>query len=349
MEKKIEPAKLNEWARKVLGKFGFVEEAARAAADCLVEADVQGLDTHGVSIILPRYLILLERQLIDKGADIKIINETENTALIDGLNNLGAIVAEKSIAICLEKAEKHNAAWVSVRGSNHLGFLAYWCGKIIEHGMIGFVTSNGGPDMALHGSLGKHVATNPICIGAPGKPFPLILDMASSAVSMGRIRSYANRGESIPGTWGMDSTGNPTTDPNAVLEGGALLPVGAHKGSGIAVMVDVLCGALSGALVSPNRIGLSKATGPSDLGHLFGAIKIESFCPKEEFVARMEHLISAFHGLPKGPGVDSIHLPGQGKFETAEKRRQEGIPFPDAAVKVLEEMAERYDMPIPYM
>ena len=155
--------------------------------------------------------------------------------------------------------------------------------------------------------------------------------------------------EFIPETWGMDSTGKVTTDPNAVLKGGALLPMGAHKGSGIAVMVDVLCSALSGALESSRRIGVSKATSPSDLGQLYGAIKIESFCPMDIFLDRMENLIRVLHFLPKVPGVDRIFLPGEHKYETAERRRKEGIPFSPDAVKVLEEIAERYELLLSYI
>ncbi len=343
----VMPPDLCDFATQILNHFGFSEEASKAAAEMLVAADVHGLQSHGVSLALPRYLIILERGLISKGSDVRVVNETQSTALVDGQNNLGAVVAEKSVEILIDKARQVGSAWVSVNNSNHIGFLAHWCQKIIQHDMIGFVMTNGGPDMGIHGGLGKTMGTNPICIGAPGRPFPLILDMASSAVAMGKIRAAAMSNQEIPDNWGTDNAGQPTTNPSDVLGGGALLPMAGHKGSGLAVMVDVLCGLLSGANYSNDIIPVSRTTEPPNMGHLFGAICIDSFCPVDAFYGRSTEFIAALHCLPRLPGVDRIYLPGEKEFATAAKQRCEGVFVSEEAKLTIEELAAKYNCKAP--
>ena len=343
----VMPKPLSHWAKEVLVHFGFCSAAAQATADMLVEADVHGLQSHGVSISLPRYLILLERKLVNKNDEVTVVQETPTTALLDGRDNLGAIVAEKAIDILLDKARSHNSAWVSVHGSNHIGFLAHWCRKIVAHDMIGFVYSISGPEMAIHGCRHRSIGNNPISIGAPGKPFPLVLDMSSSSTAMGKVRAAALKGQQIPTGMAMDIEGNPTNAPQAVLDGGALLPSGGHKGSGIAVMVDVLCGLLSGANVHPHREGVPTATGPLNVGHLFGAIRVDSFCPIDTFHSRVEQYIQIMHSLPRLPGVERIYLPGEIEYETAQTRRSQGIPLSAEHTKVLRDLGQKYNCPLP--
>lgn len=341
------PQELRKWTSRILCRFGFDQEAVDCAADMLVEADVHGLRSHGVSLLLPRYLILMERGLIGKGAAMTVLQETATTALVDGRDNLGAIVAEKAVGIAVAKAQQNHAAWVAVRHSNHLGPLAHWCRKIVAHDLIGLVLSNAGPDMAVHGSFGKTIGTNPICVGAPGNLFPVILDMASSASAMGKIRAAALNHDPIPPQWGMDRIGRPTTDPREVLEGGALLPLGGHKGSGLAIVVDILCAMLSGANDSTRIPPVSKAMEPPNVGHLFGAIRIDAFGPIEEFRRSMTRFADTLHALPRLPEVDRILLPGEIEFETAQACRKEGVFFSSDAWRELERMANQYDCPLP--
>ena len=338
----VAPDQLFGWTAAVLAKFGFDKQAADATAQMLVEASVHGLDSHGVTTVLPRYLILLDNGVVQKGSHIEILDETPTTALIDGQNNLGAIVADNAVRIVVEKAKQNRTAWVSVRHSNHIGVLAQWCRQIVKHDMIGIVMTSAGPDVAVHGSLGKKIGSNPICIGAPARQFPIVMDMASSAVAMGKVRAAALQGQKIPPQWGMDSSGQPTTDPKEVCQGGAVLPMSGHKGTALAIMVDILCGLLSGADFSLKMasVGTSK---PMNIGNIFGAIRIDAFCPLDTFYSRMDELIETVHSLPRLDGVDRIYLPGEIEFETALRRRRDGIPVSTEEQQLLDQLAQRFN------
>jgi len=345
---RIMPEPLFEWTREIMSGFGFCHAAAEATARMLTEADVHGLDSHGVSIVLPRYTIILDKGLVNTGDDITIVQESETTALIDGQNNLGAINARQAIDLLVEKARAHNVAWVGVCGSNHIGFLSHWCRQIVEHDMIAYVSSNSGREMAMHGTLGKTIGNNPIAIGAPGDPFPVVLDMSSSSMATGKVRALAAQGGSLPTASAMDAMGNVTTDPQVMLDEGALLPTGGHKGSGLAVMVDVVCALLTGAM--PSALSAQRATEvaqPVNIGHMFGAVRIDAFCPPDEFRRRARDYVAFLHELPRLPDVDCLYLPGERSFDTARQRRSDGIPLSAEALEALQALAEKYHCPLP--
>lgn len=338
---------LRDWTTSVLTRFGYELAAAEATARMLVEADLRGINSHSVAVMLPRYLILVERGLINKGTQVKVLRETANTVLLDAQNNMGAVVAEKAVELLVAKAHQASVAWAAIRNSNHIGVLGSWCDRIVGQEMIGLLTTNAGPDLSVHGSLGKRIGTNPICLGAPGPEFPVIVDIASSTTAMGKIRAAALNGEKIPTTWGMDESGQPTEDPNKVLEAGALLPLGGHKGTGLAILVDILCGILSGANCSIDMQPISKANEPLNSGQFMGAIRVDAFCPHDIFHQRMQAMIDQIHAMPRLPQVERIYLPGERSFETARQRRTEGIPISAQMRTRLEELARDYGVALP--
>jgi LDH2 family malate/lactate/ureidoglycolate dehydrogenase len=343
----LSPEELRDWVAKILSSFGMDDRAAKATGEMLVEADIHGLQSHGVSVMLARYLILMERGLIGKGSDFEIIKETPTTALIDGRNNIGAIVAENATDIAINKAKESSVAWVSVNHSNHIGPLAHWCRKIISNEMIGIVMSNTGACMTVYGASGKTLGTNPISIGAPGPSFGVVLDMASSMTAMGKVQAAMVNNTNIPAGWGVDRSGESTTDPVEVFKHGALLPIGGHKGSGLAVMIEIMCAVLSGANYSKKMQPVSKATEPLNIGNMFGAIRIDAFMSPDEFYKRITEYIEILNTQKRLPDIEKIYLPGQLEFEIAQKNRKQGIAVTPETKTVLNEIAGKYSCPLP--
>ena len=216
----VQASKLENIVTAILEKNNVPTEEAQVVATSLVDADLRGVSSHGV-VRLPIYLTRLQNGVIPSKAKIEIVKETESTAVIDGKDGLGQVISKKAIDLLLEKAEKNAISAVTVRNSNHYGAAAYWASKIQEKNMIGFSFSNVEPLMTPPGGAAARIGNNPISIVVPtGDSRPIVIDMATSTVPLGKIVSAKSKGESIPEGWAVDSTGKPTTDPNEVINGG---------------------------------------------------------------------------------------------------------------------------------
>jgi L-2-hydroxycarboxylate dehydrogenase (NAD+) len=324
---------LRDYVVRFFMKFGVPEADARKSADILVTADLRGVDSHGVIRLDTYYGIRLRKGLIDPNPKISILQETPTTLAIDGGSGLGQVVGHYAMTRCMEKAREVGVGMVTVRNSNHYGIAGYYAMMALEHDMIGISYTNSQPLVAPTYGKTPFLGTNPIAVAVPaGQQRPYVLDMATSIVPIGRVTVYQKAGKQIPEGWGIDKEGQVTTDPNAVLKGGALMPLGGidimrgYKGYGLALLVDIFSGVLSGASTGP-EVGHPNENKPADVGHYFAAIRVDAFRPIIDFKAHMDRLIQELKDAPKAVGQERIFIHGEKEFELAEKYTREGVPL----------------------
>ena len=340
---------LKEFCSRILQKVGLPEPDADLTADNLVFANLRGTDTHGISR-LGIYIQLIEGGVVKARPSLKILRDNGSTLLIDGDDALGQVSGGLAMKLAIERAEKSGISCVGVRNGGHLGALAYWAMKALPHDMIGICTTNTPSVLAPWGGKESGLGNNPFAIAAPtGNEMPLVLDMALSIVARGNLFLASREGKKIPEDWAIDKNGKPTQDPNKALEG-SVLPIGAYKGSGIAIMIDVLCGVLmgsafgrdTGSVIPPD---LSKHLG---LGHVMMAIPIKGFIPLDDFKLRVNRLIDQIKQSPLADGFDEILIPNEKEFHNELNRKKEGIPLTRATVDELCRLAEKYQVPSPF-
>lgn len=336
--------KLQGFCAQVFERSGVPAEQAGIVADSLIQADLRGVESHGV-VRTAIYLKRVEAGKMDPTSKISILNDTGSTLLLDGNNNFGAVVGSQALEIAMERSKQHGVGIVAVRGSNHFGTGAYYTLKAIQKDQILLVMSNASQTMPPTGGVRPFLGTNPLAVGVPaGEELPFILDMATSVVARGKIIVAAQKGESIPLGWAIDKEGNPTTDANAALEG-SVLPIGGPKGYAISMFIDILSGVLTGA-------GFGKYVNnmyenwekPQNVGHFFIALDIEKFIPVDHFKVRMDDYIRSLKAEPKAPGVLEIFIPGELEHRQTVKRKAEGIELPLKVVQELMEIGLRYDL-----
>ena len=275
----VMPDVLEDYAVKILvAAVDMPEEHARVTADNLVFGNLRGVDTHGIAR-LGVYLKHLEEGQAVARPNLKVLKDNGCTILLDADHALGQVAANYGMTTAIERAKERGISWVGVRNGGHIGPLAYWSMMALKHDMIGICTTSTTPVMAAWGSRETTVGNTPISIAAPSTgDMPLVLDMALSVAARGNLFVASRQKTKIPDGWAIDKEGVPTNDPDAALLG-SVLPIGTYKGSGLALMIEVLTGALMGSnfgtdkgqLVPPN---LEK---PLGLTHLFIALPIEDF------------------------------------------------------------------------
>lgn len=358
----VKAEKLKAFCQEVFMKLGVPEEDAIITADVLVVADLRGIFSHGVAR-MPRYVNGLKSGMMKARPEIKVVRETAITATIDADAGLGQPVSYKAMKLAIQKALEHGVGLVAVRNSNHYGIAGYYSMMALEHDLIGVSSTNA--DVLVVPTFGRKamLGTNPISIAVPaGKERPFVLDMATSAVPRGKLEVYERLGKKMPLGWATDEKGLPTDDPGLVLRnlaerrGGGLLPLGGageemggHKGYGLALAVDIFCGVLSGAAYA-DLVYPRDAQGrplPSNIGHFFGAIRIDAFRPLDEFKAAMDDLIQRLKESPKAEGQTRIYIHGEKEFEAAERFAQEGIPLDKKVVANLKAIAQEFGVELP--
>ncbi len=346
---RVDAKRLTDFSTKALQKVGVSEEDAQLTARILVATDLRGVDTHGV-INLSRYIrggIRLGN--INVNPKPKIFNQAPSTATMDGDQGLGFVIGHRAMIEAMHRAEKTGAGFIAVRNSTHFGAAAYYAMMALEHDMIGIAVTNTPAAVAPPGSTKPAVGTNPLAVAAPaGKKPPFVLDMATSVVAGVKLEIARRDGDSIPEGWAIDKEGKPLTDPTKVLYRGgegSMLPLGGtpklggYKGFGLGVLVDILCGVLSGS-----SAGIIWSNTPGIRGnmfcHFFGALRIDSFLPVENFKKSMDEMIEAFEALPTLPGVKKIRAAGGYKAEIIKDREANGIPLRVDVAQDLQELAK---------
>lgn len=329
---------LKEFCVEVLKQVGVPSDHAYTVAESLVEANLRGVDSHGV-ILLPRYIKRIKLGLMNPEVVLKVVRDSGAIAVIDGYNGLGQVIATKAMEIGIGKAKEHGVGVVGVRNSNHFGMAAYIAMQALESDMIGIVFSNAAPSMAPWGGTRPLFGTNPLAIAVPTDTESIVLDMALGIVARGKIRAAAREEKKIPKEWALDEHGKPTTDPKEALKG-SVLPIAGPKGYALALMVDVLSGVLTGSFFADTISSVHEAGGVTHVGHLVEAINIESFMPVKEFKDRMGEIRSKVKGSRLADGVNKIYLPGEIEFDKKKERLELGIPLSEAEQQQLKELAE---------
>jgi LDH2 family malate/lactate/ureidoglycolate dehydrogenase len=319
---------------------GVPAEHARTSAECLVQADLRGVETHGIAR-LPVYLQRLERGMVVPNPPLDIEQTTPAAARLDGGNGLGFVVGRKAMSHAIEMAGTYGIGMVAANNSNHFGMAASYLIQAIEAGFIAMVFTNASKAMPPWGGRDGLLGTSPFAAGAPsGKEAPFILDMSPAVAARGKIRKAERLGEQIPLGYALDADGKPTTDPSAAMKG-VVLPIGGPKGSGIAMLMDIMGGIFSGANFGGDvNDQYNVWDKPQGVGHFFLAIKPGLFVTEEGFRTRMDELARRVHGARTAEGFDEVLMPGEIETRLEAERRRSGIPYKAAELKAIETVAE---------
>ena len=340
--RRVDAARLEQLVADIYHGLGVPTDDARLLANALVDADLRGVHSHGCRWV-PTYARSIRAGTVNLHPTIRAVRDDGPTCLLDGDGGLGHVLATRAMRLAIEKAKRHGVGVVAMRNSQHIGALAYYTQMAADAGCLGFATTNAGIAMVPPGGREKIVGLNPLSWAAPtARPWSLNLDMATSVVAGSKLGMAIERGEKIPFGWAVDADGNPTDDPKKGMEGG-LLPLGGPKGYGLAVMLDVMAGVLSGG-----RFG--RGLGMKGSSQLYQAIDIERFIPLSEFKERMEQLIEQIKGSALAPGSTGIFFPGEIEYNLKQERLARGIPL-DAFVRgelrrEAEALGLRYDIEI---
>lgn len=333
---------LNDYCQKVMVAKGAAPECAKAVSEVLIDADLSGMSTHGVSR-LAIYMERMDKGLVAKGNEIKVLKESPSAIAIDACNTFGAMVTDYAIERCIKKARETGSCFATVKNSNHFGAAAYYAKKATSQGMIAFICANLTPKIAPFGSSEPYMGTDPVCIAMPTEGDPIILDMALSTVALGKLILAQKLGKDIPLGWALDKDGNPTTDP-AEGRKGSLLPIGGPKGSGLALMVEAVSGVLSGAGTAPHLHDLYAFDAPQGVGHFLGVIDAAHFMDVDEFRHGMSVMASEVKGLKKAAGFDEILMPGERENNITRERLEKGIDLPDEVIAELNALGAPFGM-----
>lgn len=317
---------------------------ARLFADALVDADLHGVSTHGLTR-LSIYLRRIELGLIDPNAELKIERQRAGTLALDAGNGVGHVQAVKALDLLLPKAKENGIASATIRNSQHFGALSYYCNLAAKHDCILLATTNCEPAMSPAGGADAFFGTNPIAASFPtGKGFPIKIDLSTSAIARGNIIAAAKKKQPIPLGWALDLDGNPTTDANKALLGTVLTMAG-HKGYALALMVELFSSVLSGAAIGSDIGSMYKNLDrKQDVGHFFCLLDIEAFMDRAEFISRIDSTIDRLKAGRKLAGVDEILVPGERSARKAEENSRLGIQIGPETMKELEDWCTRLNV-----
>jgi ureidoglycolate dehydrogenase (NAD+) len=330
---------------------GLRPDDAEVVADSLVESDLRGISSHGVARI-PHYLERIRLGGIHPQPQITTTHLGPTSARIDGNHGLGQLAMCRATQTAIELAQTSGAGWATVCNSSHCGALAYYGLKIADAGMIGLVFTHVDPMVVPYGAKKAFCGTNPICITAPRAPSgayhgstgAICLDMATSKAPWNAVANAAREGVAIPDGWAIDDDGNATTDPNRVA---AMLPFGEYKGSGLGIMIDVLCSLLSDSPFGPDipKMYSDDLSQKRRLGGMVGAIDIGRFVPLDRFYGRACDLVTRLGALPPAAPDGEILFPGEPELRQRERRVREGIPIGIQTLEALNQLAARFGLP----
>lgn len=318
---RVDPHGVRRLCTQIFCAAGYPRRNAELIAESLVFADIRGVSSHGVA----RIKSYMERAVKEHwNADPQLrFQEKGAVCLVDGDDGFGSIVGTLAMKKAVELAKVHGIGMCAVRRSAHYGMASYYPMLAAREGMIGFSCTNGVPNLAHFGSRQGMLGTNPFAMAVPVKgEEPLVLDVACSVTARGNISNCKREGKQIPPGWAIDAQGEPTTDPASALAG-AVLPFAGHKGSGIAIMVDILCGILNSGVTS-NHVREDKSAGPN-VGHTMIAIDIAAFEDPEEFDARVKAFAAELKAAPTASGFSQILLPGEPEAQRSAYNTQNGI------------------------
>lgn len=324
-EIRVKYEKLVQIIRQTLTSVGVPAPICDIEAQVMAEADLLGVPSHGVRM-LPGLVQAIREGRATANPQLRILRERAATCLLDGDHGPGRFVSVRAMQHAVERARQFGVGVCLAKRMTHWGRAHAYAYRAAQAGMIGACTTNAIPNMMAWESTRPLLGNNPLAIGAPrgrGQE-PIVLDMAMSQAAVGKIGTYLREGKKVPLSWGLDGSGQPTDDPAAILSSGRLLPVGGHKGAGLALMMELLTGALSGGLFSHEIVQVDATGLDPDASKLFLALDVQAFVDPERFAQRVQDLNSFLHNAE--PGL-TITLPGKRGWQIKERNLAEGVPI----------------------
>jgi uncharacterized oxidoreductase len=338
---RIAAPRLEEHVGAIFRAAGLAQDVAAQVAWSLVENNLVGHESHGV-IRVSMYLDMIKRGLMDPNGQATIERESATTAVIDGGRAFGQVVTRRAMDLAVDKALAHDIGLVSIKHCGHIGRLGEYSVQAAKRGCIGMIYGAGpgpGGPVAPYLGTGRLLTTNPLSWAVPGYEHPpVFFDYATSAVAWGKISTALDKGVSIPEGWLLDADGNPTTDPHALAQGGAMLPFGGHKGYGLSMLIEMLTGGLAHASCP------ALADFQPDFVVTVMAISIAAFQPLDDYRRMVDRMVATAKGVRKAEGVEEILVPGEPEWRAREANLRDGVALPEATWERLEERAASYGL-----
>jgi LDH2 family malate/lactate/ureidoglycolate dehydrogenase len=324
---------------------GVPQTDAQTFAHVLVDADVQGVSTHGVSR-LSIYMQRIAKGLIDPKAALGVDRSFGSVLALDAGNGLGQIQAMKALDRLMPLAKSNGVAAATIRNSQHFGTLSFYCNRAADENMVLLAMSNCEPSMSPAGGYQPFFGTNPIATSFPtGKGYNVKIDMATAVTARGNIIMAQKKGQAIPEGWALDPEGNPTTDASQALLGTVLTMAG-HKGYALALMIEVFSSVLSGSSIGPAIGSMYKNMDrKQDVGHFFCLLNIEAFLDLDEFKQRLDETIDKIKASKKRPGTDEILIPGERSSRKAAENEADGVTVSPEVTRELQTLCEQLNVP----
>lgn len=337
---RIQSRTLREFTAEAFVAAGIPSQDADAVAALMAEADMQGSDGHGIIRLAP-YIRRIRAGGINPQPDMRVVHERPAMAVVDGDNGMGHLVVSKAVDLAIQKARHAGVAWVGTRASNHAGPASLYARMPLQHDMIGLYFAVGNANhLPPWGGAEMLLSTNPIAAGIPaGEEPPVVLDMATTVAAYGKVKAKAKRGEPLPEGWMIDKEGRPLTDASRSHEG-FLLPIGGHKGYGLALVVGLLAGTLQGAAMGRDVVDFNvDFTTPTNTGQAILVIDLAAFGGADIFKGQVDRLVRDLRGSQRLPNVERIWLPGEQSHSRRAAYAEEGIPVAGALVDELDSLA----------
>ncbi|HEQ71449.1 MAG TPA: Ldh family oxidoreductase [Spirochaetia bacterium] len=342
----------------VFVKSGVPKADAEQCAEVLAESDRRGIDSHGIARFKTIYIDRIDAGIINPTTTIDVVREGPTTAVLDGNNGMGQVVATRAMTMAIEKARKLGMGMVAVRNSNHYGIAGYYASMAIQAGMIGITGTNARPSVAPTFGIDNLLGTNPLTIGMPtDEPFPFLIDCATSIIQRGKVEVYARLEKNLPAGWVIDRDGGSKSNAKEVLEDllcgdAALVPLGGigeetsgYKGYGYATVVEILSAALQGGAFLTALSGYKDGRRePHRLGHFFMAVDVGAFTEVAEFRTTAGEILRTLRNSTPMPGQNRIWTAGEKEYEAWQERQTTGIPLDEVVQGELSELKKRFNL-----
>lgn len=349
---------VENFVQKVCIRAGIPAHDAKVVAEVLVHADMLGFDSHGINRLKPIYLDRIKEGIINPVTQTEVVKQGPATAVIDGHNGMGQVVAYQAMELAIEKAKRFGIGMVAVRNSNHYGFAGYYPLMAVGQNMIGITGTNARPSVAPTFGVENMLGTNPLTFAMPSdEPFPFLLDCATSIAQRGKIELYARLGKDLPEGWVIDHAGQTKTNSREVLkdliaENAALTPLGGpgeenagYKGYGYATVVEILSAALQQGAFMKMLAGMKDGKKvPYPLGHFFIAIDIAAFTEPADFRKTTGDILRELRASKKMPGHQHIFTAGEKEYHTSIERRELGLPFNQTLLEEFRRLCYEYEL-----
>jgi len=345
---------LEEFMRDVFIGVGIEKKDAEICAEVLIESDKRGIDSHGINRCKPIYYDRIKAGILNPTTKIELVKESKTTAVLDGNNGMGHVIAKKAMQLAIDKAKEYGMGMVVVRNSTHYGIAGYYATMASEAGLIGVTGTNARPSIAPTFGVENMLGTNPLTFAMPtDEAFPFVLDCATSVTQRGKIEYYDRKNMETPEGLVVDQEGNSPTDSGEILQGlvdgkMALVPLGGigedtagYKGYGYATVVEILSSALQAGNFMKSLTGLKDGKkSPIELGHFFIVMNVENFIELDEFKKNIGDLLRDLRASKKAPGQTRIYTAGEKEHIAWMERKDAGIPLPESVQREMTTMRD---------